>query len=81
MTTSPAPCDVGAAYAHYSALWFSTTEPQVYAEMAAIEEWAKTAEADNRREHEMLAAILYAGTTGALAAGDLLAQPTGLSLH
>jgi|tagenome__1003787_1003787.scaffolds.fasta_scaffold18398253_1 hypothetical protein len=37
-----------------------------------IEEWAQTALASTRREHEMLAAILYAGATSD---GTLLHQP------
>ena len=42
------------------------------AEIIDIEEWAQTAVATTRREHEMLAAILYAGATSD---GGLLAQP------
>lgn len=73
MKPSPTPTSVGANYARYSALWFGAFNEAVYVEMCAIEEWARTAVATSRREHEMLAAILYAGTTGALAAGALLA--------
>jgi hypothetical protein len=64
--------------ARFSTLWFGVDHAPaeaiagMCAEIIDIEEWAQTAVASTRREHEMLAAILYAGTTSD---GALLDQP------
>ena len=69
---------ITAKHARFSTLWFGVDNAPdeaiagMCAEIISIEEWAQTAVASTWREHEMLAAILYAGATSD---GALLAQP------